>query len=293
MAMAIATGDSGMPLRIHVQAIYPPQMPGFDGEEGEGYARINAGVIRVLRKVLRPDTDFTIGYVPRSTFMTSHSHLELLNNVEILRGVVEAEAAGYDVAFIRCGNDPAVREAREAVSIPVVGMSEAAMHLACQLGSRFALIGVDAKSGPLVERNLRLFGLENRAISRRPVRLPEGDDFQQVVRRGPLWFDSPEFLHENVIPAFERVAHACIDDGAEVIVTACALYSSLTLAGYNRIGGTSVPVVEGVAVGIKTAEMLGELHRSIGISTSKHLTYQNQLTPQVRDALMAPYFARG
>lgn len=279
-----------MPIRIHVQAIYPPRMPGFGGEDGDGYARINEGVARVFRKVLRPDTEATIGYLPRSTYMTSHSHLEMLNNIEILRGVIEAEKAGCDVAFIRCGNDPAVRESREAVSIPVVGMSEAAMHFACQLGAGFALIGVDAKSGPLVERNLRLFGLESRAISRRPVRLPEGDAFQEIVRQGPLWFDSPDFLLENVIPTFERVAHSCIEDGAEVIVTACALYSSLTLAGYNRISGTNVPVVESVAVGIKTAEMLGDLHRSLGISTSKHLTYLNQLTPQIRDSLMAPYF---
>jgi allantoin racemase len=279
-----------MPIRIHVQAIYPPTMPGFGGNGLDGYARINAGVMRVFRKVLRPDTEVTIGYVPRSTYMTSHSHLELLNNIEILRGVIQAEKAGYDVAFIRCGNDPAVRESREAVSIPVVGMTEAAMHFACQLGSRFAIIGVDAKSGPMVERNLRQYGLENRAISRRPVRYPEGDAFQEVVRQGPQWFDSPDYVRDNVVPEFERVAHACIEDGAEVIVTGCALYSSLTLAGYNRIGGTNVPVVESMAIAVKTAEMLGELHRSLGISTSKHLTYQNQLTPQVRDSLMAPYF---
>ena len=281
-----------MAIRIHAQSIYTPQMPGFGGEGGDGYARINQGVARVFRKVLRPETEVDIAYVPRSTFLTSHSHLELLNNVEILRGVIEAEKAGYDVAFIRCGNDPAVRESREAVSIPVVGMSEAAMHFACQLGARFALIGVDAKSAPLVERNLRLFGLENRAISRRPVRHPEGDAFQQVVRQGPEWFDSPDYLREHVIPPFEEVARACIEDGAEVIVTACALYSAMTLADYRKIGGTDVPVVESVAVAIKTAEMLGDLHRSIGISTSKHLTYQNQLPPETRDALMAPYFAQ-
>lgn len=278
-----------MPIRIHAQSIYPPKMPGFGGDDGDGYVRINRGVERVFRKVLRPDTEVDIAYVRRSTYMTSHSHLELLNNVEILRGVIDAEKAGYDVAFIRCGNDPAVRESREAVSIPVVGMSEAAMHFACQLGARFAMIGVDAKSTPLVERNLRLYGLESRAISRRPVRLPEGDTFQQVVRQGPLWFDSPEFLREHVIPAFEQVAHACIEDGAEVIVTACALYSALTLADYRKIGGTEVPVVESVAVGIKTAEMLGDLHRSLGISTSKHLTYRNELPAQMRDSLIAPY----
>ena len=35
-------------------------------------------------------------------------------------------SAWYDVAFVRCGNDPGLREARESVRIPVVGMTEAA-----------------------------------------------------------------------------------------------------------------------------------------------------------------------
>lgn len=278
-----------MTLRIHAQSIYTPEVPGFGDA---GYARINEGVARVYRKVLRPDTEVSAAYVPRSTFMTSHSHLELLNNAEVLRGVIEAERAGCDAAFVRCGNDPAVRESREAVSIPVVGMTEAAMHLACQLGSRFALVGVDAKSGPLVERNIRLYGLEGRAIARRPVRHPGGESFQLAVRQGPAWFDDPGFLRERVVPEFERVAHECIEDGAEVIVTACALYGAFTLAAYRKVGGTEVPVLDSLAVGIKTAELLGDLRRSLGVATSKHLTYRNELPEQVRASLIAPYYAQ-
>lgn len=280
-----------MSVKIHAQSIYTPQMPGFDSDGEDGYSRINAGVVRVYEKVLRPDTVVDVHFVPRSTYYTSHSYLELLNNTEIVRSVINgAEQNDCDVAFIRCGNDPGVREARESVSVPVVGMSEAAMHLACQLGARFAVIGVDDKSTPLVERNLRLYGLENRAIARRPVRIPPGDDFQKIVLQGPRWFDSPEFVWEHVVPAFEKTALECIDEGAEVIVTGCALYGSLTLAGYNKISGTDVPVLESLAVGIKTAEMLGDLHRSIGLATSKHLTYRSHLTPDIRDNLAAPFF---
>ena len=97
-------------------------------------------------------------------------------------------------------------------------------------------------------------------------------------------------MREHVIPPFEETARECIEEGAEVIVTACALYGALSLAGYNKIGGTEVPVLESIAVGVKTAEMLGDLYRSLGISTSKHLTYQSLLTPEMRDQLSAPFF---
>lgn len=276
-----------MGIRIHAQSIYTVDHPGFSAA---GYETINKGIARVYEQVLRPDTQVDVRFVPRSTFYTSHAYLELLNNAEIVRGIIRGEEAGCDVAFVRCGNDPAIREAREMVRMPVVAMTEAAMQIACRLGSRFALIGVDDKSTPLVERNIRLYGLEGRAIARRPVRIPTAPGWGGCVAEGPLWFESPDYVRANVIPAFEQVARECIDEGAEVIVTACALYGCLTLAGYNKVSGSEVPVLDSVAVGIKAAEMMGDLYRTLGVSTSKHLTYQSLVPADMREQLTAPFF---
>lgn len=274
-----------MSVRILAQSIYTQDHPTFSAE---GYALINDGAMRVYRKVLQPDTVVDARFVPRSTYYTSHTYLEMLNNAEIVRGIIAGEAEGYDAAFVRCGNDPGIIAARESVSMPVIGIAEAAMHLACQPGARFALIGVDAKSIPLVERNLRAFGLEGRAIANRPVRVPEHPDWYANLANSPRWFADPAYLREHVVPAFEAVARECIADGAEVIVTACALYSSLSLIDYRTISGTAVPVVESVAVGAKQAEMMAQLYRATGLSTSKHLTYQG-LAPELREQLAAPF----
>lgn len=274
-----------MATRILAQSIYTATMPGFGDD---GYQRINAGVRKVYEKVLHPDTTVDVKFVPRSTYLTSHAHLEIFNNTELLRSILDAESEDYDAVFVRCGNDPAVREAREAIARPVVGMTEAAMHMACQLGSKFAVIGVDDKSRPFVERVLRLAGLDSQAIAR-PVRTPPGDDFQELVRRGPDWFDNEEVFREQVIPHFEATARQCIEDGAEIIVTGCGLYSSLSVWSYNRVSGTDVPVLEALSVGIKQAEMQGSLYRSTGLSTSKHLTYQSTVTPEIRQQLLEPF----
>jgi allantoin racemase len=248
---------------------------------------------RIYDRVLQPDKRVEPRFVDRSTYYTSHRYLELLNNAEVVRGIIEGEEDGCDVAMVRCGNDAGVQAAREMVRIPVVAMSEASMHLASQLGSRFALIGVDDKSIPLVEYNLRAYGPEGRAIARRPVRVPRSEGWDELVGNGPTWFASPEYVLEHVVPAFEQTALECIEEGAEVIVTACALLGALTLAGYEKIGGTEVPVLDSVAVGIKTAEMLGGLHRSLGLSTSKHLTYQSLVPPALRAQLTAPLEMEG
>jgi len=273
--------------RIFVQGVYTEVHP---TKGADGYAVMNDGMRRVYETVLRPDTEVDVHFVPRTTFMTNHAYLELLNNAEVVRGVVDADRAGYDVAFVRCGNDPGITEARESVRIPVVGMTEASMHLACQLGARFAVVGLDEKSTVLVERNIRRFGLAERAIARRPARTPVGPVWDGLVRDGVAWFTSPEVVLERVVPAFEEVARGCIDDGAEVIVTGCAMFAAFTLAGYRFVTGTEVPVVESVAVGIKHAELMGDLHRSLGLSHSKHLTYRDEVPDALRASIDAAWF---
>lgn len=275
-----------MGVRIFAQSIFTEDHMTYSAD---GYAIINDGIRRLYDKVLAADTEVHVEFVPRSTFLTSHISMQAFNNTEIIRGIMRAEEEDFDVAFVRCGNDPAIQECREAVQIPVVGMTEAAMHYACQLGSRFAVLGVDEKSGPIVERNIRLFGLEDKAIAVRPVRCPVGRSWEPLLYDSIPWFQSTDHVLEKVVPEFEKVARAAIDDGAEVIVTGCALFSVFTLAGYNRVSGTQVPVVESTAVGIKTAEMMGSMYRSLGLSTSKHMTYHNDITPEQRTMLLAPF----
>ena len=277
-----------MGTRIFVQGIYTEAHP---TKGADGYAVMNAGMQRVYDAVLRSDTKVEMRYVPRTTFMTNHAALALLNTAEVVRGVVDAEREGFDVAFVRCGNDPGLREARESVRIPVVGMTESAMHLACALGSRFAVIGVDEKSTVLVEENIARFGLTGRAISHRPSRTPVGPAWDAVIRDGVQWFASADYVHERVVPLFEDVARGCIADGAEVIVTGCAMYAAFTLAGYRHVTGTEVPVVESTAVGIKTAELRGDLYRSLGLSHSKHLTYRDEVPAALRESIDASWFA--
>jgi len=186
---------------------------------------------------------------------------------------------------IGCGNDPGLKEAREATSFPVVAVTEAAMYLTCMLGSKFAAIVVDRRCIPLVERNIRHYGLEGRAIAHGPVRSIEyADDM-------PQWYGSADFTHEHVIPQFEAVAKPCIEDGAEVICAACGGFGALALAGYNKIGGTEVPIVNNLVAGLKLAEMLVDIRQTLGVSTSKPLSY-SCLPRDLFDELTRPFLGQ-
>ena len=140
------------------------------------------------------------------------------------------------------------------------------MHLACMLGSRFAIITIIDELVPFVERNLMLYGLESKAIARRPVRSCEvGFDF-------PAMFEDSQLI----IPKFEKTALEFIEEGAEVIVVACCgLGPALTVAGYLKVEDTDVPVIDVASAAIKMAELKSDMNSCLGISTSKHLTYQS------------------
>lgn len=142
------------------------------------------------------------------------------------------------------------------------------MLLATMLGQKFAVITVAPGVIPTIEMDLKLYGLESRAILN-PVRslAPPSD--------ARLLIESVSDPFKDLIPRFERVAQGCIADGADVIVVGCGYYGPiLSLHGYHRIEGTGVPVVDCSAAGLKMAESLADLHSTIGLAKSTALYYR-------------------
>jgi allantoin racemase len=220
-----------------------------------------------FHKVARADAEVTQRHVSVSGNYVRSLYTELLNNRAIVENVIAAEQEGFDAVVLGCWADP-LWEAREVVDIPVVGIGEAAMLLATTLGSRFAVITVAPGVIPTIEIDLRLYGLEDRAINR-PVRSLDPPSDTELLA------ESVSDPHRRMIPNFERVARQCIEDGAEVIVVGCGYYGPiLSLHGYHEIPGTGVPVVDCSAAGLKLAEVLADLRKSIGLRKSTALYFR-------------------
>jgi allantoin racemase len=219
-------------------------------------------------------------HLPVSGNFVRSLYTELLNNLAIVENTVQAEREGFDAVVLGCWADP-LWEAREAVDIPVVGIGESAMLLALSLGYKFAVITVAPGVIPTIELDLRLYGLQDRAIPR-PVRAldPPSD--------AELLLESVTDPHSRFIPNFERVARGCIEDGAEVIVVGCGYYGPiLTMHGYNEVPGTGVPVLDCSAAGLKMAELLVDLAQSTGLNKSRALYFRSpdaQIVARVRRA---------
>ena len=78
-------------------------------------------------------------------------------------------AEGCDAAVVAAFADPGVGGARELLSIPVIGMAEAAMLTACMLGRRFSIVTFATAMGPWYRECVDYNGLSGRLASIRCV----------------------------------------------------------------------------------------------------------------------------
>ncbi len=121
----------------------------------------------------------------------------------------------------------------------MIGIGEAAYHMASLVGGRFSVITTLARSLPILEQNLASYGLRARCASVRasgvPVLMLEQKDPACLARIS------------------EEVAQAIEEDRADAIVLGCAGMVDLA-ADLSKQHG--VPVIEGVSAAVKLAESL-------------------------------------
>ncbi|MGA2973033.1 MAG: aspartate/glutamate racemase family protein [Candidatus Bathyarchaeia archaeon] len=92
-------------------------------------------------------------------------YLRLLNDMEVMESVLQAEKEGYDAVVIGCFWNPCLREARDILDIPVAGATEFSASLQ---GTRFAEITTCEDWVSLMTKNMS--NLTDKLIPCRPVR---------------------------------------------------------------------------------------------------------------------------
>ena len=178
---------------------------------------------------------------------------ELLSVVPCLDVIIPRQN-DFDALVVACyGNHPLIHAAREVINQPVVGIMEASLHLACMVGYSFSIITSGDRAVTMFWRGVRALGLESRCASVRSTHTPV------LALEGERKMDVSELILEEARKAIE-------DDGSEVISLGCAGMAGLAEQMTQKLG---VPVIDGVAAGVKVAEALVECN----LQTSKLRTY--------------------
>jgi allantoin racemase len=216
---------------------------------------------KVFSKLRKPDTEIAIKSVKpglRRGADPTIPYFSLLNKVQIVEKILEAEKEGYDVAVVGCFTDPGVLEARGVVNIPVVGLCEPTLLFACLLGHKFGVVTLnEPRTLPDLELMIRMYGLEDRAIIN-PVRFVSMPSIE-IFTKG---MESPEIVAADVL----QKAKQCVEDGAEVVVIGCnGLGPLCTISGVVRVEGADAPILDCVSVSIVCAEAIVGLHSRLGV----------------------------
>jgi allantoin racemase len=160
----------------------------------------------------------------------------------------EADRDGADAHIIACFDDTGLDAARAVAKSPVIGIGEAAFHLASLIAARFSVITTLGVSIVPIEHNLRKYGLDARGARVRAAEVP-------VLA-----------LEERNADAVTKISNeikaAIREDRAEAIVLGCAGMADLA----DELAKThGLPVVDGVAAAVALAEALVRL----GLKTSR------------------------
>jgi allantoin racemase len=148
-----------------------------------------------------------------------------------------------DAAIIAAFGDPGLFGARELFEIPVIGMAEAAMHTACLLGRRFAIVTFAPALAAWFGEIVAMHGLADRCVA---IRSLDGS-----------FRSASDVAEEKEALLLELAQRAVSDDRADVLVLAGAPLAGLAGKVRDRL---SVPVVDQVQAAVKQAEAVLALH---------------------------------
>jgi allantoin racemase len=169
----------------------------------------------------------------------------------------EAQADGCAAGVIGCFYDGGLRELREALDMPVVGMAEASMFVAATLGHRFSVIVGRRKWIPKMRDNAILAGLDRRVAS-----------FRSVEMGIPEMLEDPQRLEDRVI---EEGLRAYEEDGAEVLLLAEVVSPALAARAREEL---PVTLLDPGAACWKWAEMAADLYLAQGLSHARAPGYE-------------------
>jgi allantoin racemase len=187
---------------------------------------------------------------PASGPVSIESHFdEAISAVGVLEEIRAGEREGTDAYILACFGDPGLLAARELTRAPVIGIAEAAFHMATLISTRFSIVTTLGRTGIIAEHLLQNYGFAHHCRRVRAAEIPVLD------------------LEDSGESALNRIIAECLrakaEDNIGAIVLGCGGMADLTAQISEAVG---LPIVEGVTAAVKLAESLV----SLGLGTSKY-----------------------
>lgn len=204
-------------------------------------------ILNNAKKAVSLDTQIT-ALTAKSGPSTIEGHLDALLGARATAEIIAQHKSAYDGFIIACGVDPGLFASYEITTKPVVGISQAAMLMACALSYRFAILTPQLRLIDVFRSIVDQYGLGARLTSVYPVHI------------------SVEAIAQDqrvAYPAFLEAAKQAVDEGAGAICLGGATLSGMEKALQEEL---QVPVLDGITCAVHLIESLVRL----GVAPSKN-----------------------
>jgi allantoin racemase len=171
--------------------------------------------------------------------MTVENALDgLVSSIGVIQEIIKNQDE-TDAFIIGCFSDPGLFAAREITDKPVIGIAQASMVVAIQLGYRFTILSPLRRLKPVLMDLVRRYGFEANCSGVRTVEFGVSDaaDHKQLV-----------------VDAFIEAGKQAIEiDGADVLILGGAVLSGTEKILSNQLG---LPVLDPIKCAIGQAETI-------------------------------------
>ena len=208
---------------------------------------VSEDILQAARLVAFPGTEITM-VTPEIGPATIEGYLDAeLSALGVCDEIARVDQA-TDAFIIACFSDPGIYAAREMTSIPVIGIAEASLLTAVQLGDRFSLLSPLQKMRPILRKLVANYGFQDRLASVQTVEM----SVSQAAIHG-----------QDRLKAFLQAGATAIEkDGAEVLILAGAVLAGMEIEMTRELG---IPVLDPVKCAMIQAQGLVAMQ----LSTSK------------------------
>ena len=182
---------------------------------------------------------------------------EAIASFHLLELVKQGQSQHVDGHIIACFGDPALDAARELTDAPVIGIAEAAFHMATLIATKFSIVTTLKRTKIIAEHLLHQYGYSHKCEKIHCIDLPVLD------------------LEKNEKETYDKLLETCLrakeNDGVGAIVLGCGGMSKHVESISKQL---NIPVIDGVTAAVKLLEAL----HGLGLRTSKwgDYDYPNQ-----------------
>ena len=226
-----------------------------DKKNGEAYWE-HLGAF--LKSRCDPGTEIDIkGITPHDSY--AHPLVELRCSREMICNVIRAERDGYDAVLVGHFQDAGLYEARSVVDIPVIGLGEASMLYCCQLAQQIGIVTINPRFIPWFRHQIRKYGLQDRITGIHSMTFEPGQILEALGSQQKT---------EQVKSLFLDQAQPLIEDGVELILPGGGI-PMLLFSKEIAFNVDGAPIVNGIEIALKMAEMAVYLKKSSGLQVSR------------------------